>query len=62
MGGIDVSETFLVVKDNCPSLEIQEVSLFLLMYADDTVLFTESQEGFQHMFNTLSEYSATWNH
>ena len=22
------------VKDNCPSLEIQEVSLFLLMYAD----------------------------
>ena len=27
------------VKDNCPSLEIQEVSLFLLMYADDMVLF-----------------------
>ena len=26
------------VKDNCPSLEIQEVSLFLLMYADDMVV------------------------
>ena len=50
------------VKDNCLSLETQEVSLLLLMYADDMVLFTESQEGFQHMFNTLSEYSATWNH
>ena len=43
------------VKDNCPSLEIQEVSLFFLMYADDMVLFSESQEGLQHMLNTLSE-------
>ena len=49
------------VKDNCPSLEIQEVSLFFLMYADDMVLFSESQEGLQHMLNTLSEYSAAWN-
>ena len=31
------------VKDNCPSLEIQGVSLFLLMYADDMVLFSESR-------------------
>ena len=37
------------VKDNCPSLEIQEVSLFLLMYADDMVIFSESQECLQHM-------------
>ena len=28
------------VKDNCPSSEIQEVSLFSLMYADDMVLFS----------------------
>ena len=27
------------VKDNCPLLEIHEVSLSLLMYADDMVLF-----------------------
>ena len=46
---------------NCPSLEIQEVSLFLLMYADDMVPFSESPEGLQHMLNTLSEYSAAWN-
>ena len=51
------------VKDNCPSLEIQEVSLFLLMYADHirSSFFSESQEGLQHMLNTLSEYSAAWN-
>ena len=49
------------VKDSCPSLEIQEVSLFFLMYAYDIVLFSEGQEGLQHILNILSEYSAIWN-
>ena len=49
------------IKDSCPSLEIQEVSLFLLMYAYDMVLFSEGQEGLQHISNILSEYSALWN-
>ena len=30
------------------------------MYADDMIIFSESQEGLQHMLNTLSEYSAAW--
>ena len=30
------------------------------MYADDMVHFSVSQEGLQHMLNTLSEYSAAW--
>ena len=38
------------VKDNCPSLETQEVSLFLSMYADDImVLCLKSQEGLHYM-------------
>ena len=31
------------------------------MYADDMVLFAESQESLQHMLNTLNGYSAAWN-
>ena len=31
------------------------------MYADDTVLFSESREGLQYMLNQLERYSNEWN-
>ena len=35
------------------SIEVQELSLFLLMYADDMLLFSESVDGLQNMLDTL---------
>ena len=40
--------------------ELQELSLFLLMYADDMILFSESVDELQKMLNMLSIYSDKW--
>lgn len=36
-----------LLSNCCQSIELQDLNLFLLLYADDTVLFSESVEGFQ---------------
>ena len=33
------------VKENCPSVDIQRISIFLLMYADDMVLIARIEEN-----------------
>lgn len=48
------------LSENCPSLEIQEINIFLLMYADDTVLLAESPEGLQSLLDALYSYSTKW--
>ena len=40
--------------------ELQELSLFLLMYADDMVIFSDSVNGLQSMLNSLSSYTDKW--
>ena len=50
-----------LLSDNCPSVEIQLINIFLLMYADDTVLIAETPEGLQTMLNSLYSYSNDWN-
>ena len=42
------------------AVELRELSLFLIMYADDTVLFAESAPEMQKMLDLLSEYCTTW--
>ena len=47
---------------NCySSTEMKELSLFLLMYADDMVIFSETVEGLQDMLNVLYNYTQKWN-
>jgi hypothetical protein len=36
------------------------LKLFLLLYADDTVIFDESAEDLQTAFNIFEEYSSEW--
>ena len=36
------------------------LKLFILLYADDTVLMSESVHGMQHMLNVFSDYCDTW--
>lgn len=49
------------INDNCPNIELQMLILFLLMYADDTVLFANSPEGLRCMLNSSLNYSRRWN-
>ena len=49
------------IKDNCPSLELQMINIFLLMYADDMVLLAETPEGLQSMLHSLERYTNYWN-
>jgi hypothetical protein len=37
------------------------VKLFLLLYADDTVLLAESKTDLQNALNAMSEYCNIWN-
>ena len=46
-----------MVANCCNSLELQDLNLFLLLYADDTVIFSESVAGLQKMFDTLNFYT-----
>ena len=45
------------IVDNCPSIEIQDINMFLLMYADDMVIISETPEGLQTMLNSLAKYT-----
>ena len=48
------------IKDNCTSIDIQLINLFLLMYADDMVILSETPEGLQKMLDSLSNYTKKW--
>lgn len=45
------------IEDNIVPCEFRDLALFLLMYADDMVLFAETAEGLQEMLDSLSRYS-----
>jgi hypothetical protein len=53
-------ESLYMIND--VSFEILDIYLkiFLLLYADDTVLMTENVDGMQTMLNVFSEYYNTW--
>jgi hypothetical protein len=48
-------------ENNCNGLELGSLNLYLLMYADDTVLFAESASELQNLLNKLEVYSKSWN-
>lgn len=48
------------IMSNCEDIILQEISLFLMMYADDMVLLSESPEGLQNILDTLHEYCNDW--
>ena len=43
---------------NC--FTVDNLRLFILYFADDTVLFSYSKEGLQLSLNKLNEYSKQW--
>ena len=41
-------------------LDLKMLSLYFLMYADDTVLFSDTPEGLQNLLNSLQLYCNKW--
>lgn len=52
-------EMEFLCKGNIP-IQIQELNLFVLMYADDMVIFSETAHELQEMLNTLFSYTSVW--
>ena len=48
-------------SSNCEGYQLCLLNLFLLMYADDTVLISESPVDLQNMLNSLETHTSTWN-
>lgn len=44
------------IRENCPSVEIGLINVFLLMYADDTALLAESPKVLPKMLDALLLY------
>ncbi len=42
-------------------ITIDQLSIYLLLFADDAVLISESAEGLQSSMNNLFEYCTKWN-
>ena len=54
----DMSAT--LENNGIDSISIDELQIFLLLFADDTALFSSSQEGLQILLNKLPVYCNTW--
>ena len=48
------------IKENFPSVDIQLINIFLLMYADDIALIAESSQNLHKMLDTLYDYCNKW--
>ena len=48
------------MKHGSDSIEIGMINLFLILYADDTVIISESAEGLQKQLNDLYDYCNEW--
>ena len=44
-------------NDDCSTIDLELLNL--LMYADDTVIFSETVDGLQHMLDSLGRYCLT---
>lgn len=49
------------ISQGCQPYELKILNLYLLMYANDTVLFSENIEDLQKMINCLNDYSNKYN-
>ena len=50
-----------LIKQGCQSYELKMLNLYLLMYADDTVLFSENVHELQNMINVVNVCSNEYN-
>jgi hypothetical protein len=48
------------IRNNCPSIELQFINIFLFLYAGDMVIIAETPVGLQNILDALYNYSKDW--
>ena len=48
-------------QNSTQGYEIDDLTLFLLLFADDSVLLSETAEGLQNLINNVEKYCKKWN-
>ena len=48
------------IQNNCQGIEIDMLKVFLLLYADDMVIFSKDEEGLQRGLDVLYDYCLKW--
>ena len=48
------------LKENCPTLHVNDMSLNALLYAGDMVLFAENEENLQLILNEMNNWFRKW--
>jgi len=54
----DIEETF--IQQGVSGIDLNTLKMFLILYADDIVLFADNAEDLQHNLNVLYEYLQKW--
>ena len=49
-----------LILNNVQVLDLEHFKMFLLMYADDIVVFSETAEGLQNCLNCMYQYCQKW--
>ena len=49
-----------IISKDIAGLDLDYYKLFLLMYADDIVLFSKTDEGLQNGLNCMYDYCQKW--
>jgi len=56
-----IIDMYTFIKDSSfDAVNIDDLQLLLLLFADDTVLFSYSKEGLQFQLNQLFTYCSNW--
>ena len=50
-----------LISSNCEPVNLRDLSLFLLLYADDIVILSDSRKGLHNLLDWLYIYSSGWN-
>ena len=53
-------QTLTMVDEKCEELLDLYMKIYILLYADDTVLLSETYEGMQNMLNIFNDYCKLW--
>ena len=51
----------MIQQNSTQGYEIDDLTLFLLLFADDSVFLSETAEGLQNLINNFEKYCKKWN-
>ena len=54
----DIEQSF---QNNLDSLTLDQLNIFLLIFADDAMLLSETKDGLQDLLKELENYCKRWN-